>query len=128
MILPFPRKIKKAADGRRSEEENMSYLRCDARGCSNNRAELCLLEQIQVDGRNARERKDTRCESFTLRGPDYSNAVERAFEPRPETEVSCGADSCVYNRDCRCHAPSVDIGGQGASDPAQTECRTFDKR
>ena len=106
----------------------MSYLRCDAHACGNNCRELCLLDQVQVDGRYAGERKDTRCESFTLRGADYSNVIQRNSAPRPETEISCGAATCVYNRDGRCSAPSVDISGLGASDRAQTECSTFDRK
>lgn len=106
----------------------MSYLRCNARACTNNQRELCIREGIRVDGDDARQRKDTCCGSFTLRPETYSNVVERNCAAQPETDIACDAMTCSYNQDCKCTAPSVDISGSGASDSSQTQCSTFDRK
>jgi len=42
----------------------MSYLRCNARNCSNNQNDLCIREGIQVDGATADTKNDTCCNSL----------------------------------------------------------------
>ena len=104
----------------------MSYLRCNARNCSNNQNDLCIREGIQVDGATADTKNDTCCSSFTQRGENYSNVVSRNSQAQPETDIQCDAVNCSYNKECRCFAPSVDISGSGASTSRETQCSTFD--
>ena len=104
----------------------MSYLRCNARHCANNKNELCVLNQIRVDGTFADCRDETCCGSFTQAAENYSNVVSRNSEPKPETEIGCDVRRCSFNKECRCSAPSVDISGSEACACGETRCSTFD--
>ncbi len=104
----------------------MSYLRCNARNCSNNQNDLCLREGIRVDGASADAKNETCCNSFTQRGENYSNVVSRNSRAQPETDIQCDVRTCSYNRDCACSAPSVDISGPTACSCRETQCSTFD--
>ncbi len=104
----------------------MSYLRCNARNCSNNQNDLCLREDIRVDGATADCKNETCCNSFTQRGENYSNVVARNSKAQPETDIRCDVVNCSYNNDCRCVAASVDISGSAACSCRETQCSTFD--
>ena len=104
----------------------MSYLRCNARNCSNNQNDLCIREGIRVDGMSANHKDDTCCSSFTQRGESYSNVVTHDTTAKPETDIQCDAGNCNYNKECRCFAPSVDISGSSASTSRETQCSNFD--
>lgn len=104
----------------------MSYLRCNARNCSNNQNDLCIREGIQVDGATADTKNDTCCSSFTQRGENYSNVVSRNSQAQPETDIQCDVSNCSYNKDYKCMAASVDISGVAACTSRETQCSTFD--
>lgn len=106
----------------------MSYLRCNAHNCSNNKNDLCVLREIQVDGSYADRRDGTFCSSFTEANDNYSNIVTRNSEPKPETDIGCDARNCSFNKDCKCVSPSVDISGVTAHCCSDTQCSTFDCR
>ena len=107
----------------------MSYLQCSVRRCANNQNDLCVREEIRVDGAAAAGRGDTSCRSFALRPESYENAAAQAFGAEPETDIVCEAMHCVFNEECRCRAPSVDIGGGPAAHSTRdTQCCTFDSK
>lgn len=110
------------------EELFMSYLRCSARHCTNNQNDLCIRESIRVEGASADRKNDTCCESFTRRAENYSNVVARNTSAQPETDIHCDVRSCSYNRECKCSAPSVDIGGVSACTCKETQCSTYDSK
>lgn len=111
---------------RREVCEIMSYLRCNVRSCSNNQNDLCIREDIRVDGAFADSKSDTCCNSFTQRGESYSNVVARNTRAEPETDIRCDVVNCSYNRDLKCSSASVDISGAGACSCGETQCSTFD--
>ena len=127
--LPMQAKIEKAAC-RRPERKYffMSYLRCNARHCSNNQNDLCIREDIRVEGATADRKNDTCCDSFTRRAENYSNVVARNTSAQPETDIQCDVCSCSYNKDCKCTAPSVDISGVSACTCKDTQCSTYDSK
>lgn len=106
----------------------MSYLQCSARRCVNNQNDLCVREAIRVDGAAAADRGDTSCRSFALQPESYENAAAQIYTAQPETDVVCEAMHCVFNQDCKCRAPSVDIGGPAAGKARDTQCCTFDSK
>ena len=104
----------------------MSYLRCNARNCSNNQNELCIRERLRVDSATADTKNATCCNSFTQRGENYSNVVSRNSQAQPETDIQCDVINCSYNKDLKCAAASVDISGSTACTSRETQCSTFD--
>lgn len=104
----------------------MSYLRCNASNCSYNQNDLCVREGIRVDGASADCKHDTCCNSFSQRSGSYTNSVGGGTTARPETDIDCDVRKCSYNKDCKCHASSVDISGSGACTCRETQCSTFD--
>ena len=106
----------------------MSYLRCNARNCSNNQNDLCIREEIKVDGATADTKSDTCCNSFTQRGESYSNVTSRATSAEPETDIDCDVVNCSYNKDYKCADASVDISGSSACTCRETQCSTFDSK
>ncbi|MBR5390358.1 MAG: DUF1540 domain-containing protein, partial [Clostridia bacterium] len=64
-----------------------------------------------------------------LRAVTYENAARQVFAAEPETDIVCEAMHCVFNEECKCRAPSVDIGGGPAARSARdTQCCTFDSK
>ena len=98
-------------------------LNCQAESCAYNQEHLCRLNAIKVDGPAARVSSQTCCDSFVPRSPGApENAAAPA--PDPETSIRCAADRCAYNRDRRCTAQRVYVGGD-TSTKSGTLCLTF---
>lgn len=106
----------------------MVKLHCGARNCANNRDDLCVLEDIRVDGCEACREDQTCCLSFRARGVSYENAAGEPVRAVPETEIACDAARCVHHCGCGCGAASVRVGGDGACDCRETACETFQAR
>ncbi len=41
------------------------------------------------------------------------------------TGINCGVDSCSYNKSGSCYAPSISIGGKGATASSDTVCGSY---
>lgn len=101
----------------------MTNLDCSVKNCKYNEDNCCCKENIEIDGKTARRSSETCCGSFVERTSDsMSNSV---YEPSKETNVSCKAEDCVHNSNCKCHASNIDISGIKACCCGETECKTF---
>lgn len=98
-------------------------LNCQVDHCQYNRSHLCELNAIKVDGPAARVSSQTCCDSFVPRAPGAAQNV-LGSDPSPETSIRCAADRCAYNRDRRCTAQRVYVGGD-TSTKSGTLCLTF---
>ncbi len=107
----------------------MSNLRCSVIDCTHNCDRLCMLGSIKVEGQNADKCELTFCHSFAPRvgndGPRAENSRRTEFPAEPETHISCDAMTCTYNKNNVCAAEHVDVQGDPARAPSDTECATF---
>lgn len=104
----------------------MTRLECNVTTCLHNAEHCCCKGAIIVDGEHASECYETCCGSFDKRGDEtYHNRFET---PEVETKVECEAVKCIYNENKYCTAERIDISGNGATLPSQTECATFRSR
>lgn len=103
----------------------MTVLDCNVINCVYNADNSCKRSDITVGGEDARKNSETCCESFVSRECDCT-ANNAACNCKKDTEVSCKAQECVYNRSKACTAGSIDIaGGMRADDSRQTCCGSF---
>lgn len=101
----------------------MTKLQCSATNCCYNDDRYCSKGDIMVEGRGAKNAKDTCCSSFQeRRGDSARNSVGKAT---PEIDVDCRASNCVHNEDCKCNADHIGIGGVRACQCGETECMSF---
>ncbi len=98
-------------------------LNCQVQSCRYNRDNLCALHAIRVDGPAARVGGQTCCDSFSPQVPGAPENVA-GVTPSPEAAIRCAAQRCAYNRDHRCVAQRVYVGGD-TSTKSGTECLTF---
>lgn len=103
----------------------MPDLRCTAVTCYYNNDNLCCKSDIMVDGAQAKNADGTSCASFRERG-EYTN--QSCGCGCKTVEVDCKACSCVYNKNEKCAAGSVNIAGSNACSSAETRCGTFECR
>ena len=98
-------------------------LGCQVTSCQYNADRLCGLNAIKVDGPAARVSGQTCCDSYEKR---RQGAGENAASgtPSPESSIQCAAERCAYNRDRRCVADRVYVGGD-TNTKSGTECLTF---
>ncbi|WP_296117450.1 DUF1540 domain-containing protein [uncultured Eubacterium sp.] len=101
----------------------MTQLDCSVTSCLYNQDHYCAKEDITVGGSNAKKASDTCCESFRGKNGSASNSVSQASST---VDIDCEASSCVHNRDCKCCAESIGIGGGSqACTCRETECADF---
>ena len=101
----------------------MAELRCAAINCTYNKDRYCSKGDIMVGGSQAEKSVETCCESFVDKNRDsYKSALNH---PSKTISIDCEACKCIYNKDYKCHAESVDIGGSNACHSRETECATF---
>ena len=101
----------------------MPELRCTVQTCLHNKNFYCDLDKIQVGGREAKQSRETCCDSFEERkGDSYSNVTGDAS---PISQVDCKATECDYNHNCICHAGKISVEGSDACRNEETECATF---
>ena len=101
----------------------MPMLSCSAISCVFNKDELCSKGDIMVGGQSAHTPTETCCESFKERSAnDLSNSQGCGCST---IHVDCEANECIYNKDCKCDAAKIGIGGSSASKAQDTNCGTF---
>ena len=101
----------------------MAELRCAAINCTYNKDRYCSKGDIMVGGSQAEKSVETCCESFVDKSRDtYKSALNH---PSKTISIDCEACKCIYNKDYKCHAERVDIGGSNACHSRETECATF---
>lgn len=101
----------------------MTNLDCSVTNCTYNKDNACCLDNIHVDGSNAKITEDTCCKSFVERKEgSMMNSLGTAKKP---TDVTCEATCCIYNEECRCDAEHIGIAGREACCCGQTECASF---
>lgn len=102
----------------------MPELKCTVQTCVHNKQFLCDLDKIQVGGNQARDSRETCCDSFQERkGDSYSNVAEGTASDM--TNIDCKAMECEYNDHCKCHAGKISVEGSQAHECEGTECATF---
>lgn len=102
----------------------MPILSCSVDNCVHNQNCMCELEEIAVKGRKAEKQESTCCSTFC----DCSGSLSNETVDPPISEnshIRCSANNCDYNKNCECHADSVDVNGKGANYASSTECGTF---
>lgn len=100
----------------------MVDLKCVVGNCFYNRDCCCTKGEITVGNE---EGKAACCESFTREEdrPVFRDSVSACGQ---QVKVDCETESCVYNRDCRCEAGHMDMGGNGQAYCCKdTGCKTF---
>lgn len=101
----------------------MTKLQCSAANCFYNEDKCCCKGDIMVEGKDAKNAWGTCCASFREKKNDSArNAV---LKPDKNVEVDCHACNCVHNKDCKCEAEHIGIGGSHACQCGQTECMSF---
>ncbi len=112
----------------------MPELKCTVQTCVHNEQFLCMLDEIQVGGSQARDAEETCCDSFQERkGDSYSNSYGNAYGESSRmasdrSGVDCKARECMYNNSCKCEAGKISVEGGSASQKEETECATFQYR
>lgn len=104
----------------------MPNLNCGVGNCAYNQNDMCSLNLIKVNGTFANHSGATCCGSFVEKG-GFTNAATSMGPAESQTMVSCEAEKCCYNKDCKCNAESVAISGDYATHQDNTDCSTFKK-
>lgn len=116
----------------------MPKLKCKVEQCIYNYDWLCGKNYIDVDGPDAKAKKETRCSSYQCRSADNSNyefAVMGGLNPSIVTEVYCDATNCVFEKGQRCYADRIEIknvngelklGVKEGTSREVTNCQTFE--
>lgn len=101
----------------------MTKLDCSVTSCMYNQDHYCSKGDITIGGAKATAASQTCCESFREKGSGASNSTGHASST---IDVDCEATQCVHNKDCKCHAESIGIGGgSNACQCKETECADF---
>lgn len=91
--------------------------------CAHNQGCYCVLDKVEVGGKNANTACMTCCDSFVERKEgEYVDSVKEAT---PTCSINCNASECKYNEGCSCTAGNVNVQGVGACTCKETECSTF---
>lgn len=100
----------------------MSKIGCTVTNCFYNKTNGCTASAINVDGKKAFESRSTNCGTFIEQKPGIVSSVDK---PQQNTEISCIATNCFYNKGKRCDASDVLVNGKNAKGPVETCCSTF---
>ena len=103
----------------------MPQLKCMVKTCAHNQNCLCSLDSISVGGNQAKTAEETCCDSFKEKTQRYTNSMKGDEKATETCSVTCQANDCVYNKNCRCQAGNVNVQGTGACNCSQTKCATF---
>ena len=103
----------------------MTDLKCNVKSCTHNADNYCSLENIKVDGCNARNCTETCCDSFLACRECSTNMAD---SPNMRLNINCSAKNCMYNLNSSCTAEHVDISGIRATEAKETVCATFQER
>ena len=101
-------------------------LECQVSSCQHYDGGLCSLPAIDVDGPAARESSQTCCASYKERGKSGGTASVPGMAST-DSSISCQAQHCVYNENCKCGAECVCVGCccDDVTTQSGTECCTF---
>jgi len=100
----------------------MAEISCTVTNCFFNKRNGCTAPVIKVDGIKAFESRSTNCNTFIEQKPGIQSSVDK---PQQDTEISCIAIHCVYNKNEKCDASDILVNGKNAQDPVETCCSTF---
>lgn len=116
----------------------MPKLKCKVEQCIYNYDWLCGKNYIDVDGPDAKNKRDTCCKSYVCKDVDtlnYEFATLGGVTPKAMTEVYCDATNCVFEKGQRCYADRIEVKNvndelkididKGKS-PEVTNCQTFE--
>lgn len=113
----------------------MSEIKCNATACGYNKNRVCNKKMIKVEGLFSRSKLGTFCQSFKNAMLDSTSMEEMASEMYDtiSTEpvgvsICCSANYCVHNKNDRCQAPEIQVGGANAKYRSETECDSFKLR
>lgn len=104
----------------------MTNLECSVHNCAANYNDLCSLDKIDVKGAGATQKSATSCASFREQSSSMTNSMASGSAD-PQTNIVCDANTCRYNASNMCHASSIKIAGDGASDSYLTRCANFER-
>ncbi|MEG1448785.1 MAG: DUF1540 domain-containing protein [Oscillospiraceae bacterium] len=105
----------------------MNQLRCSVSSCANYADNYCCRPEIKVDGPNATDKCETKCQSFISKTCGATNCACNSTT-NPCLCISCSAKECEYNESGKCVAASVSIDGQGAATMTDTQCSSFKRK
>lgn len=100
----------------------MNNLSCNVTTCVYNSQNLCSKESIKIAGKNTITANFTSCEDFRRKTGELTSIVKSA---NTMLDVTCEAINCEHNKDNKCDASNITIGGDYALSEIQTECSTF---
>lgn len=105
----------------------MPEIRCNVTNCSHNNNSICFSNVVNVGGTNAKKDCDTCCASF-LDEALYGSLTNNVNNPgSPCNSITCEANTCVYNHNEYCTAPSIEVNGNSVHIYTETNCKTFRK-
>lgn len=105
----------------------MNQLRCSVSSCANNADHCCCRPDIKVDGPSAKDKCETKCQSFISKSSGATNSVCNQ-SANPNLYIACSACECKHFENGRCVAANVCIDGQGASSMSETQCSSFQSK
>ena len=102
----------------------MTNLDCDVINCVYNKDASCVRKNIEVEGDSARFASETCCGSFEQRrsGCSTCNSTQEVCK---DTDVTCEAVECRFNKSKKCSANHIGISGRHADNMRETECARF---
>lgn len=101
-----------------------TYLDCYVTSCVYNGNRCCGKGDIVVEGKDARENRDTCCGSFKER--KSNQPVNSTVSLTKDIEIVCEACSCRFNENKNCKAEHISVAGANACECSETECASFD--
>lgn len=104
----------------------MNNLLCNVTTCVYNSENLCSKESIKIAGKNTITANFTSCEDFRRKTGELSSSSSKSANT--VLDVTCEAINCEHNKDNKCDASNITIGGEYALSEVQTECSTFISR
>lgn len=102
----------------------MPELKCTVQTCAHNSQMLCDLDSITVGGEDAKNARETCCDSFAERKEGSMSNVNHSASDR--SVIDCKAVDCIYNDECKCEAGKISVEGSTARQAESTECATFE--
>lgn len=107
----------------------MNNLLCNVTTCVYNSENLCSKESIKIAGKNTITANFTSCEDFRRKTGELSSISSISSKSaNTMLDVTCEAINCEHNKDNKCDASNITIGGEYALSEVQTECSTFVSR
>lgn len=103
-----------------------TYLDCYVTSCVYNANRCCGKGDIVVNGKDAKESRETICDSFKERKGDSMKNVVNSMSK--DIAIICEATNCRFNENKNCMAEHISIAGGNASASSETECASFDAR